>query len=122
MGGVVCRHQPGVLRPEDIDAPTTQAPGDGPVDVLHDGRDFWEVARPRVRTRNTHGTGCTYSAAIATELAKGKDVLRAVEAARDALQVALERALPLGRGFGPVNHGAMFRRAPFDHNDTTSAQ
>ena len=95
---------------------------DSPVDVLHDGRDFWEVARPRVRTRNTHGTGCTYSAAIATELGKGKDVPRAVEAARDALQAALERALPLGRGFGPVNHGAMFSPAPFDHNDTTSTQ
>jgi len=92
----------------------------GPVDVLYDGCDFWEVSRPRVRTRNTHGTGCTYSAAIATELGKGKEVLRAVESARDALQAALRDALPLGRGWGPVNHSAMFRPASSDHNDARS--
>jgi len=81
-------------------------PGD-PVDLLHDGRDFWEVARPRVETKNTHGTGCTYSAAIATGLARGMAVPDAVQWARDALQAAIEGALSLGSGHGPLDHAAL---------------
>ena len=79
-----------------------------PADLLYDGREFRRITRPRVATRNTHGTGCTYSAAIATGLARGMDVPQAVEWARDALQAALEGALELGRGVGPLGHGAMF--------------
>lgn len=79
-----------------------------PVDVLFDGKEFREIARPRVHTRNTHGTGCTYAAAIATGLALGKPVPAAVEWARDALQAALEGALSLGSGSGPLDHRAMF--------------
>ena len=82
-------------------------PGE-PVDVLFDGRDFREVRRPRVDTPNRHGTGCTYSAAIATGLAYGLDVPAAVEWARDALQAGLEGALRVGRGSGPLGHGALF--------------
>jgi hydroxymethylpyrimidine/phosphomethylpyrimidine kinase len=82
-------------------------PGE-PVDVLFDGRDFREVRRPRVATANRHGTGCTYSAAIATGLAWGMDVPGAVEWARDAVQAGLEGALALGRGSGPLGHGALF--------------
>jgi len=77
-----------------------------PVDVLFDGTDFVEIVRPRVLTKNTHGAGCTYSAAIAVGLGKGMDVAQAVQAARDAVQKALQNALPLGMGSGPVNHGA----------------
>ena len=80
-----------------------------PTDLLFDGQQFLSVTRPRVATRNTHGTGCTYSAAIATGLARGMDVPAAVEWARDALQAALEASLDLGRGCGPLGHGAMFR-------------
>ncbi len=79
-----------------------------PVDVLFDGKEFHEVVRPRVQTDNSHGTGCTYAAAIATGLALGKSVPAAVEWARDALQAALQGALPLGRGRGPLDHRAMF--------------
>ena len=82
-------------------------PGE-PVDVLFDGRDFREVRRPRVATPNKHGTGCTYSAAIATGLAWGMDVPAAVEWARDAVQAGLKGALALGRGSGPLGHGALF--------------
>jgi hydroxymethylpyrimidine/phosphomethylpyrimidine kinase len=78
-----------------------------PTDVLFDGRDLHEVTRPRVATRNTHGTGCTYSAAIAVGLARGMAVPDAVEWARDALQAALEHSLALGRGAGPLGHRAM---------------
>ena len=84
----------------------------GPVDVLFDGRDFYEVARPRIETRNTHGTGCTYSAAIATGLGHGMDVPASVEWARDAVQLGLRGALELGKGAGPLDHGALFRLAP----------
>jgi len=79
-----------------------------PTDLLFDGHDVRRVTRPRVATRNTHGTGCTYSAAIATGLARGMDVPQAVEWARDALQAALKASLDLGRGVGPLGHGAMF--------------
>jgi hydroxymethylpyrimidine/phosphomethylpyrimidine kinase len=78
-----------------------------PVDVLFDGGTFREVRRPRVVTRNTHGTGCTYSAAIATGLARGMTVPDAVGWARDAVQAALNASLSLGRGCGPLNHAAL---------------
>ncbi len=78
-----------------------------PTDLLFDGNAFHVVTRPRVNTPNTHGTGCTYSAAIATGLARGMAVEPAVEWARDALQAALEGSLALGRGCGPLGHGSM---------------
>ncbi len=82
-----------------------------PTDLLFNGKDFVEVSRPRVETSDTHGTGCTYSAAIATGLARGMAVPAAVQWARDALQRALKRPLRLGDGCGPVNHGAIWERA-----------
>jgi len=81
-----------------------------PVDVLFDGHGFLEVRRPRVPTPNRHGTGCTYSAAIATGLAWGLAVPAAVEWARDAVQAGLQAALDVGRCSGPLGHGALFGR------------
>ncbi len=80
-----------------------------PTDVLFDGDEFRDVTRPRVPTSNTHGTGCTYSAAIAACLGRGMSVPDAMERARDALQSALEHSLALGKGCGPLDHRAMFR-------------
>ena len=77
--------------------------------VLADGRE-WEFVRPHVATRNTHGTGCTLSAAIAAHLALGKALPEAVEAARDYLQLTLETAWDLGDGDGPVNHLAPYAK------------
>ncbi|WP_028574865.1 bifunctional hydroxymethylpyrimidine kinase/phosphomethylpyrimidine kinase [Desulfonatronovibrio hydrogenovorans] len=62
------------------------------------------IKRPRIKTRNTHGTGCTLSAAIAANLARGLEIGPAVEQARDYLQSALENSFNLGGGDGPVNH------------------
>ncbi|MFP4396724.1 MAG: bifunctional hydroxymethylpyrimidine kinase/phosphomethylpyrimidine kinase [Desulfonatronovibrio sp.] len=62
------------------------------------------ITRPRVNTVNTHGTGCTLSAAITANLARGMQLQDAVPAARDYLQKALENSFDLGRGAGPVNH------------------
>ncbi len=77
-------------------------PGD-PVDVLYDGTRFHAFTGRRIDTRNTHGTGCTYSAAIATFLAAGDEVVEAVQKARTFLTRAIETGVDIGRGHGPTN-------------------
>jgi len=78
----------------------------GPVceDLLYDGRAFTVLRSPRVNTRNTHGTGCTLSAAITSGLALGLKPRRAVEEAVTYVAGAIRHALPLGGGHGPLNH------------------
>ena len=73
-------------------------------DWLYDGTAWTVYRAERIETRNTHGTGCTFSAAIASYLARGMAVPEAVEAAKDYLTGAIRHALPLGRGHGPLNH------------------
>lgn len=80
-----------------------------PTDVFYDGESFDELEFARITTTNTHGTGCTYSAAIATFLGFGLPLHQAVRNARDKLQNAIKKALPLGSGHGPLNHRAMWR-------------
>jgi len=73
---------------------------------------FYEKGRVRIlrsarlRTRHTHGTGCTYSAAITAELAKGKSLFAAVVLAKKFITKAIRTGPGLGRGMGPVNHFA----------------
>jgi hydroxymethylpyrimidine/phosphomethylpyrimidine kinase len=74
------------------------------VDVFFDGRDTVELAAPRIDTKNTHGTGCTFSAAIAARLALGADLVAAVRGAKDYLTEAIRRSYSVGRGHGPVDH------------------
>jgi hydroxymethylpyrimidine/phosphomethylpyrimidine kinase len=74
------------------------------VDVFFDGTELREFRRPRLRTRSTHGTGCTLSAAIAAGLARGAALDSAVEAALDYVHRAIAQAPRLGRGNGPLNH------------------
>jgi hydroxymethylpyrimidine/phosphomethylpyrimidine kinase len=81
-----------------------------PIDLLFNGERFHEFPGKRVDTKNTHGTGCTYSAAIATELAKGKPLVQAIEEAKAFMMVALRFSLNLGKGHGPTNHYAMASR------------
>lgn len=73
-------------------------------DVLFDGEKFFYYRAPRITTKNTHGTGCTFAAAIAAQLARGKNVPLAVKAARDYLQMVMPHGLQLGQGHGPLNH------------------
>ena len=81
------------------------------VDLLYDGRSFLALAAPRIRTSNTHGTGCTFAAAIAAELAKGREVEEAVRTAKRYVHCAIERGIYIGHsGFGPTNHWAYRRR------------
>ncbi len=89
------------------------ATGDMAVDVLVTRSGITHHAAPRIDTRNTHGTGCTLSAAITAELAKGETRLdAAVARAKDYLSQALDagRFLEVGRGCGPVDHLHVFRR------------
>jgi hydroxymethylpyrimidine/phosphomethylpyrimidine kinase len=74
------------------------------VDLLYDGEDFREFRSPRIATEDTHGTGCTYSAAIATELAFGRDVAGAVTEAKRYITSAVRHAWRVGGGHGPTNH------------------
>ncbi len=75
-------------------------------DVLYDGREVHRLASPWIATRDTHGTGCTFSAAIATGLAHGKDVPDAVAAAKRYITEAIRHAWRIGGGHGPTNHMA----------------
>jgi len=77
---------------------------DEATDVLYDGRETQVFRAPKIVTRNTHGTGCTLSSAIAALLARGCDVPEAVRRAKDYLAAALRTAPAIGRGAGPLNH------------------
>lgn len=79
---------------------------DGPdsTDVACTEIGTFEVRRPRIETRHTHGTGCTLSSAIAANLARGLTDREAIEAAREYLDGAIRHAPGLGAGHGPLNH------------------
>jgi len=76
----------------------------GAVDILYDGRNFYEFPFERIATQDTHGTGCTYSAALAAALAAGKGLIQSVEIAESFIATAIRHALRLGKGHGPTNH------------------
>lgn len=78
--------------------------GSDVIDLLFDGMTFQEYAAPRVQTKNTHGTGCTFSAAVCAELAKGTSVFDAVAAAKKYITAAIEQAPQIGHGHGPLQH------------------
>lgn len=75
-----------------------------PNDLFYDGENFYWVKGKRVHTKNTHGTGCTLSSAIAANLAKGNTLLTSVQLAKAYIEVAIEHSLDLGNGHGPTNH------------------
>jgi hydroxymethylpyrimidine/phosphomethylpyrimidine kinase len=79
-------------------------PGDEAIDLLFDGRTFTEYRAPRIETRNTHGTGCTFASAIAAHLARGEALADAVRLAKDYVTGAIRHGLPIGNGHGPLNH------------------
>ena len=74
------------------------------VDLLLAGDELHRFPAERLATRNTHGTGCTFSAAIATFLAQGEPLETAVSRAKDFITAAIRGATDLGGGHGPVNH------------------
>lgn len=80
------------------------------VDIAFNGEELIELCARRYATANTHGTGCTYSAAIAAYLALGLEVPDALRAAKDYITWAVANSLSLGHGCGPTNH-FYFRRS-----------
>ena len=88
------------------------ASGEQSIDVLFDGAEFHEFSATRIDTQNTHGTGCTFSSAIVSGLAKGDDVFTAVQAAKGYVTEAIRFAYPIGQGHGPLNHFHAYDQKP----------
>ena len=78
--------------------------GEKSTDVLYVDGNFTLFEAERIDTKNTHGTGCTYSAAIATHLGLEKDLITAIQAAKDYITNAIRYSLDIGEGHGPTNH------------------
>jgi hydroxymethylpyrimidine/phosphomethylpyrimidine kinase len=81
--------------------------------LLENGQCDW-LSAPRINTKNTHGTGCTFSACITAELAKGKTVSEAVHTAKAFIQAAIADGISVGLGNGPTNHWAYRKVAAND--------
>lgn len=79
-----------------------------PVDVAHDGRDWFELRGPRL-PGTVHGTGCTFTAALTAGLARGMDVPAALALAKEFTALAIRHAPAVGRGHRPPNHAAAGR-------------
>jgi hydroxymethylpyrimidine/phosphomethylpyrimidine kinase len=80
------------------------------VDILFDGKRFREYPTPRIPTKDTHGTGCTFASALTTELAGGLHIHESVLRAKAFMTAAIRHSLPLGRGHGPTNPYALISR------------
>lgn len=75
-------------------------------DLLYDGKDFYEFRNARIHTPHTHGTGCTFSAVITAQLAKGHTVYDSVSMAKKFITAAIGHSLGIGSEHGPTNHWA----------------
>lgn len=80
------------------------------VDLIYDGERFDYLESKRIDTRHTHGTGCTFSAALTALIAQGNSVPDAIRTAKAFIQAAIEDQLGFGGGHGPTNHFAYKRR------------
>jgi hydroxymethylpyrimidine/phosphomethylpyrimidine kinase len=78
------------------------------IDVLFQRGEWTEFTSPRIETRHTHGTGCTFSAAITASLAAGHDLQEAVRRAKRYITEAIRNNPGLGSGSGPLDHHALF--------------
>lgn len=74
------------------------------IDILYDGKEFTYLKNGRINTKNTHGTGCTLSSSIASNLALGMDIKEAVRNSKRYITIAIEHSLSIGHGSGPTNH------------------
>lgn len=76
------------------------------VDLLYDGSNYSSLVAERIPTKNTHGTGCTFSAAITAALANGYSIHDAFQLGKDFIHQAIKMDLHIGSGHGPTNHWA----------------
>ncbi len=74
------------------------------VDIFFDGETFEELVSERIETKNTHGTGCTFSAAVCAFLAKGMPLSVSLENSKAFITEAIRNSLEIGKGHGPLNH------------------
>lgn len=74
------------------------------LDVLYDGSKIYHFDSARIDTKNTHGTGCTFSSAVTSQLAKGASIEKAVELAKVYVTTAIKHSLAIGKGCGPTHH------------------
>ena len=74
------------------------------LDILYDGSQFHRFRAERIHTKNTHGTGCTYSSAIASNLALELNLKEAVKKAKEYVTTAIRHSLSIGKGWGPTHH------------------
>ena len=75
-----------------------------PIDVFYDGKKYETFKSERINTKNTHGTGCTFSAAIAAYIAKGEDIISAISKSKNYINSAIQENFLIGKGYGPLNH------------------
>jgi len=73
-------------------------------DLFYDGHRFTDFTAPRVEGRNTHGTGCTFAAAITAHLARGASLEEAIPAAQEYVAGGIREGLAIGKGHGPLHH------------------
>jgi len=83
-------------------------------DFLFTADDVFIFENKRFDTRHTHGTGCTFSAVIAAELAKGRSIYQAVKKAKEFISLSIEYTPEIGNGRGPVNHFAYMKKEGLD--------
>jgi len=93
-----------MLKPGAVVVKGGHLPGTEIVDVLLEHGEFTEFTGPRIEGRNTHGTGCTFSAAIAAQLARGVTLKEAVRLAKEYVAGAMRPGIPLGKGHRPLDH------------------
>lgn len=83
-----------------------------PTDVLCEGTEIEMFGGDHVKSANTHGSGCTFSSAIAAQLACGQQLREAVILAKAYVTKAIEKSYPIGKGAGPLNHLFRFHQEP----------
>ncbi|RRN72443.1 bifunctional hydroxymethylpyrimidine kinase/phosphomethylpyrimidine kinase [Peribacillus simplex] len=81
-----------------------------PNDLFYDGTDFQWIKGERIHTQNTHGTGCTLSSAITSNLANGLPLQESIELAKTYISEAIRNSFSIGRGHGPVHHFHSFSK------------
>lgn len=74
------------------------------VDVLYDGENYYSFNTERIHTKNTHGTGCTLSSSIASNMALDHNMNTSVKNAKDYITTAIKHSFSIGQGVGPTNH------------------
>ncbi|MDY0396145.1 bifunctional hydroxymethylpyrimidine kinase/phosphomethylpyrimidine kinase [Virgibacillus halophilus] len=88
------------------------------VDFLYDGKEMHTFTAKRIETENTHGTGCTYSAAVTAFLSQGMPLLTSVRKAKMFVTAAIRNSFDIGNGNGPTNHWAAREEMLFHERET----